>query len=82
MSGGLASETPEGRNQMERTMPTQTRQMEFCCGDLLPGCGFTARATTEEELFKQVKAHAAQKHGITEVTPELAAKVREAIQTR
>jgi hypothetical protein len=30
----------------------------------------------------QVVAHAAHDHGITEVTPELAAKVKAAIQTR
>jgi predicted small metal-binding protein len=32
--------------------------------------------------MKQVIAHAAQAHGVTEVTPELAAKVKAAIQTR
>jgi hypothetical protein len=29
-----------------------------------------------------VKAHAAANHGVTEITPELAAQVKAAIQTR
>jgi predicted small metal-binding protein len=52
------------------------------CGDVVPGCTFTASATTEEELVKQVSAHAAETHGVKEVTPELAAKVKAAIQSR
>jgi predicted small metal-binding protein len=48
----------------------------------VPDCPFEASATTEEELLKMVAAHAAHAHGITEVTPELAAKVQAAIQNR
>jgi predicted small metal-binding protein len=32
--------------------------------------------------LKQVSQHAAQHHGLKEVTPELAAKVKAVIQTR
>jgi len=52
------------------------------CAEIMPGCSFTASATTEEELVKKVAAHAAQQHGITDLTPELAAKVRAAIKDR
>ena len=52
------------------------------CGDLVTGCEFTAEAASESELIEQVKAHAAREHGVKEVTPELAAKVKLAIQTR
>jgi predicted small metal-binding protein len=52
----------------------------IACKDLMPGCAFTAAAATEEELLKKVMAHAAQVHGITELTSELAAKVRSAIE--
>lgn len=52
------------------------------CGDVVAGCQFTAQAGTEEELLDAVKAHAAKDHGVTEVTPELAAKVKAAIRTR
>jgi predicted small metal-binding protein len=55
---------------------------EIECGELVPGCSFRASASTEEELLKQVTAHAAEKHGVKEVTPELAAKVKAAIQSR
>jgi len=52
------------------------------CASVVPGCGFEATALTEEELLKMVAAHAAHAHGVTELTPELAAKVRAAIQNR
>lgn len=54
----------------------------IACAEIVPDCSFTASAATEEELVKKVAAHAAQKHGITEVTPELAAKVKAAIKER
>lgn len=52
------------------------------CNDVVSGCAFTASAPSEEELLRQVTAHAAQHHGVKEVTPELAAKVKAAIQSR
>jgi predicted small metal-binding protein len=58
------------------------RPRQIACGDIVLGCAFTATARTDEELLEQVIAHAAQDHGITEVTPELAAKVKAAIKTR
>lgn len=51
----------------------------IACNNIVPGCGFTASAETEEELLAQVAAHARQAHGVTEVTPELAAKAKAAI---
>jgi predicted small metal-binding protein len=51
----------------------------IACNDVVPGCGFTASAETEEELIEKVVAHAKHSHGVTEVTPELAAKVKAAI---
>ena len=54
----------------------------IACGDVVDGCPFEASAATEEDLMKQVSQHAAQKHGVKEVTPDLAAKVQAAIQTR
>ena len=40
-------------------------------------CQFEAKGDTEDEILKQVAEHAASKHGITEVTPELVEKARE-----
>lgn len=60
--------------------PTSKR---IACGDgVVPGCTFTASAPTEEELLEKVVAHAARDHGVTEVTPELAAKVKAAIKSQ
>ena len=53
----------------------------IACGDVVQGCQFTAEAVTEEELLARVKTHAAEDHGVTEVSPELAAKVKAAIRT-
>ena len=66
----------------EETMPDDKKTKHIACGDVVAGCGFTASAATEDELIKQVVAHAAHDHGVTEVTPELAAKVQAAIKTR
>ncbi len=50
------------------------------CGDVVDGCKAKFTAGSEEEILKQVAAHAAQAHGVTEVSPELVAKVRSAIR--
>ena len=52
------------------------------CDDVVPGCDFTATAGSEEELVKKVTRHAEDEHGVKDVTPELAAKVKAAIQDR
>jgi predicted small metal-binding protein len=54
----------------------------IACAEIVPDCPFTASAPTEEELMERVAAHAAHDHGIAEVTPELAARVKAAIKTR
>ena len=55
-------------------------EKRIACNDVMPGCTFTATAATEGELLKKVMAHASQVHGITDLTPELAAKVKSAIR--
>jgi predicted small metal-binding protein len=54
---------------------------QIACDDLVQGCGFTAEAENEAALIRQVTEHAAEKHGVKEVTPELAAKVKAAIRS-
>jgi predicted small metal-binding protein len=44
----------------EHETPTPKR---IACGDVVPGCTFTASAPTEEELIQKVVAHAAHDHG-------------------
>jgi predicted small metal-binding protein len=61
---------------------TAKEHKHIACGDVVHGCGWTASAETEEELLKQVAAHAEEAHNVKEVTPELAASVKAAIKTR
>ena len=57
-------------------------EKHIACNDVVAGCPFTASAPTEDELVREVQKHAAADHGVKQVTPELAAKVKAAIQTR
>ncbi len=51
------------------------------CGDVMPGCAATFEAETEDELMQQAAKHAADDHGITEITPEIGEAVKGAIKT-
>jgi predicted small metal-binding protein len=53
----------------------------LACNQIVPGCTFTATAATEEELLQKVADHAAHDHGLTDITPDLAAQVKAAIRT-
>jgi predicted pyridoxine 5'-phosphate oxidase superfamily flavin-nucleotide-binding protein/predicted small metal-binding protein len=55
---------------------------EIACNDVVGGCALKATAETEKELLEKVEAHASHAHGVTEVTPELAKKVKAAIRSR
>ena len=50
-----------------------TRRM--ACNDVVPGCGFTATAPTEEELIAKVVAHAKHDHGLRSRRPSPARKI-------
>jgi predicted small metal-binding protein len=54
---------------------------QIACADVVSGCAWEAGAENEEELMGKVVSHASETHGVTEVSPELAAKVRAAIRT-
>jgi predicted small metal-binding protein len=47
---------------------------------LMPGCDFKAEAATEEELLEKAAAHAAEAHGIKEITPDLVTKVKSGVE--
>ncbi len=53
---------------------------KFDCRDVGMDCDFVASSETEEGLMEVVAEHAKKVHGITEITPELAAKVKAAIK--
>ena len=54
---------------------------ELHCRDVGMDCDFAARGNTEEEVLQQAATHARSAHQITEMTPELAQKVRSVIRT-
>jgi len=62
--------------------PETRTEKYIACAAIVPECPFEATATTEQELLQMVAAHAAHDHGITDVSPELVAKVKAAIQNR
>jgi predicted small metal-binding protein len=53
------------------------------CGKVNPasGCTHVIEAATEEEALRKAREHAKRDHGM-ELTPDLEAKVRSAIQDR
>ncbi len=53
---------------------------ELACGDVMPGCDATFSAESEDELLAEVGPHAAEAHGITEITPDVLESVRGAIR--
>jgi predicted small metal-binding protein len=42
---------------------------KLACGDVMPGCSARFETNDRDQLLSQVGAHAAQAHGITEITP-------------
>jgi predicted small metal-binding protein len=67
---------------MTMPAPDKNEAKYIACAAIVPDCTFEASAATEDELVKKVVAHAAHAHGVTEVTPELAANVKAAIKDR
>ena len=52
----------------------------IACGDVMPGCAATFEADTQDELLALVAPHAAEVHGVTEITPEVLEAVSGAIK--
>lgn len=50
------------------------------CRDVGVDCDFTARGETLEEVLQQCAEHGREAHGMEEIPPELAEKVRAAIR--
>jgi predicted small metal-binding protein len=50
------------------------------CNDVVGNCDFVARGESEQDILKQAAEHARTVHQVSEVTPELADKVRSAIR--
>ena len=50
------------------------------CRDVGVDCDFVAKGATEQEVLEKCAEHARTDHGMTELPPDLAAKVRGAIK--
>jgi predicted small metal-binding protein len=50
------------------------------CGDLMPGCSAVIEGKDVAEVMTKAAEHAAQEHGLDNITPELAEKVQAAIR--
>ncbi len=50
------------------------------CRDVGVDCDFVARGETEQDVLQQCAEHARTAHGMTELPPELAEKVRAGIR--
>jgi predicted small metal-binding protein len=55
-------------------------QKHLRCRDVGLDCDFEAYGRSDDEVLQKAAAHAARDHGITEMTPELASRVRAAIR--
>jgi predicted small metal-binding protein len=53
----------------------------LACGDVVAGCTTKLEAGSEDELMAKVTDHARDEHGVTEVSPEMAAQVKGAVKT-
>lgn len=67
------------RIEMEKNRDSEK---QIACGNVVPGCSFEASAPTEAELLAKIGAHARESHGLSEIPPEIAAKVKQAIRNR
>jgi predicted small metal-binding protein len=52
---------------------------EFRCGELVPGCEARFEGESDEEILRRIAGHARDEHGMPEVPPEIADKIRAAI---
>ena len=52
---------------------------QFKCGDVVLGCEWVTRSDDEQELLEEIQAHARDAHGMDEVPPEVADKIRDVI---
>jgi predicted small metal-binding protein len=53
---------------------------QFACGAVVPGCHAVFRAADDDAILVQVADHARKDHGLTDISPELVAAVRQHIE--
>jgi predicted small metal-binding protein len=52
----------------------------FKCSDLGMKCGFEVKDENEDEMMKLIATHAEQTHDMKEVSPDMQAKIKQAIK--
>ncbi len=53
---------------------------QLTCSDVGMKCGFQVRAKTEDEVMKHAKTHAAEAHGLKEISSNTEKKIKENIK--
>jgi predicted small metal-binding protein len=51
-------------------------ELQFHCGELVPGCAAQFEGESEEEIMQRIAAHARDEHGMDEVPPEVVDQIR------
>ena len=52
------------------------------CGDLMPGCSAIIEGKDEAEVMQKGSEHAKKAHGMNQIAPDVAEKVRAAIRDK
>ena len=52
------------------------------CGDLMPGCSAVIEGKDEAEVMQKGAEHAKKDHGMNQIPPDVAQKVRSAIRDK
>ena len=55
---------------------------ELRCGDLMPGCNTVIEGKDEAEVMAKGAEHAKKAHNMTNIPPDMAAKVKAAIKDK
>jgi predicted small metal-binding protein len=55
---------------------------EFRCGEIVPGCAARFEGDSEDEILRQVAAHARDEHALDSVPPEVVDDIRSRIADR
>jgi predicted small metal-binding protein len=53
---------------------------EYMCKLVHPGCEFTVRAKTDDEIIELATMHQEMAHGVKEISPDLEKKIKENIR--
>jgi predicted small metal-binding protein len=54
---------------------------QLSCSDVGMACGFQVRAKTVDEVMKHAKTHAAEAHGLKEISANTEKKIKDSIKT-